>query len=353
MANVKVDVLVVGAGPAGASAACFACEKGANVMMIDARRTIGSDPHCAEYVPRMLALEMDIPDRAVVQKVETMETRLPGRIVETRAPGFVMDRYRFDHGLAEKAAVKGCRVLSGAKLAGIEEDGVFIVKTPAGNENVQAGAVIAADGAGSSTRRMAGLPSFNMLTGVQVEVPLVESLNRTIILFRPEFRHGYAWLFPKGNMCNLGLGMAEAAAGEAWRLLEWLRGGLVEAAVVKDGVLRRSIGAIPVNGPDKTFYSGRILFCGDAAGLTHPITGAGIPQAVLSGDLAGEFAVEGLSSDWEKAAGGYREEIMGRFGRTLDWAAGKRRLLERCWETMDFETLVMKTWPAFPEYRQA
>lgn len=353
MAIIKVDILVVGAGPAGAAAAGSAAETGADVMLIDAKRSIGSEPHCAEYIPRMLGLEMEIPDRAVVQKVEAMETRLPGQTAETKAPGFILDRFRFDHGLAEQAAVKGCRVLSGTRLTGIEENGDIIIKTPGGTEQIRAGAVIAADGAGSSIRRRLGLPSFNKLTGVQVEVPLVQSLSRTIIVFRKEFRHGYAWLFPKSDMGNLGLGMKETSPGEAWMLLEKLRDELVRAQVVGNSVLRRSVGAIPVSGPDIEFHKGRILFCGDAAGLTHPVTGAGIPQAVLSGDQAGKSAAKGLSGDWNEAMNEYREEIVWRFGRTLDWALERRRLMEKEWESMDFETLIMKTWPAFEEYRKA
>ena len=73
-----IDVLVVGGGPAGAMAARAAVKAGARTRLIEAKRRVGSLPHCAEFVPKLLAREVDIPGRAKVQAVKGMDTRVWG-----------------------------------------------------------------------------------------------------------------------------------------------------------------------------------------------------------------------------------------------------------------------------------
>ena len=77
-----------------------------------------------------------------------------------------------------------------------------------------------------------------------MKIPLV----RTRVYFAPEWRHGYAWLFPKNDRANVGLGMRETAPGEAWRALEWFLADLTRQGLVELGVAYKSVGAIPVGG---------------------------------------------------------------------------------------------------------
>ncbi|MBF0529034.1 MAG: NAD(P)/FAD-dependent oxidoreductase, partial [Deltaproteobacteria bacterium] len=212
-------------------------------------------------------------------------------------------------------------------------------------------AVVAADGAASLLRRRFFPDRRQYLAGLQVEVPLRQPLNRTIVAFDPRWRMGYAWLFPKIGVANVGVGLQVGQQPNGWKILDEVIRFFQEAGLIGSGVLARSIGAIVVSGPERRLTCGRIVFAGDAAGLTHPITGAGIHQAVFSGRKAGEaaadFVLTGKTSAWIE----YEKEVLGRYGRTLAWALKKRKLQEEAWDTDDFPNLIRKTWMAYHEYR--
>lgn len=350
MSNNRWDVLVVGAGPAGALAAKAAAEAGVNVLLVDAKRRLGALTHCAEYVPRLLAAEVDFPPRSVVQTVEAMETRTPDQTVISPAPGCILDRGVFDHGLSEAAARAGVEIRAATRLVYVC-GADYILKDFRGEYTVQPVAVVAADGAGSYLRRKNFPGNRPLLAGLQVEVPLVTPIDRTIVVFNRAWRYGYAWLFPKGHVANLGVGLRLDSSFSDRTPLDGAIDYFFQAGLIRPGFLARSAGAIAVGGPEPEMACSHTVLAGDAAGLTHPITGAGIPQAVFSGRLAGEAAAKyvqtGRASVWTE----YQREVLGRYGRTLLWALKKRHRMEEIWDTDDFNKVVRETWPAFHEYR--
>lgn len=338
-----VDVLVVGGGPAGALAAAQAARTGAKVLLVDKKRRFGALPHCAEFVPRLLAREVTFPSRSQVQPVEGMLTRLENEEFFTPGPGWILDRQVFDHGLVLAAAQAGARVWAGAKLTGREGD-TWDIQRGAGTLRVRPGAVVAADGAASATARLAGWPSQALLAGVQMQVPLARPLERTMVFLEPAFRHGYAWLFPQGDAANLGLGCrGDAKPG---RLLDNLRTKLIEQGMILPGVLALAGGAIPVSGPRRELARQNVLLAGDAAGLTHPVTGAGIPQAVFSGLEAGRAAVH-LAGGRAEAGGEYQQKVLARYGGHLARGVAARREMELGWDNGGFSELMAHTWPAW------
>lgn len=336
------DVAVIGGGPAGCRAAWAAARAGASVLLVERKRRLGALPHCAEFVPRALALEMDMPPRSRVQAVEGLETRLADRRRYLAAPGWILDRQVFDHALAQAAALAGAHVLAGAELLDLRGE-TLRIKAPGGPREIIAGAVVAADGAVSATARLFGLPRQSLLAGVQWEVPLARELGRTLVFLEPGFRGGYAWLFPKGGVGNLGVGCAAEAKPLAQ--LAMLQERLMAQGLIKPGVLARGGGAIPVSGP-RFLSRGRLILAGDAAGLTHPVTGAGIPQALASGALAGRAAARAAGG--EAGAGDeYARETDAHWGRYLARGLEARARLEAGWDGGDFTDLMAETWPGW------
>lgn len=338
-----VDVLVAGGGPAGARAGWAAARAGARVLVVERKRRGGALPHCAEFAPRLMALETPVPARARVQAVEGMLTGLAGADRYSPGPGWVLDRQVFDYLLLEQAARAGAEVWVASRLKG-RADSRWLVERAGQTVAVTAGAVVAADGAASAVAGLMGWPRQALLAGVQYTVPLPKPMQRTQVWLDPAYRHGYAWLFPRGASANLGLGCRVQARPR--RLLDDLRQKLVADGVIGPGVLALGGGAIPVGGLRAELVRDNVLLAGDAAGLTHPISGAGIPQAVFSGAEAGRAAAALAGGD--RAAGdAYAQALTLRYGRSLAAGLAARQRQEAEWDGGDFAGLMAATWPAW------
>lgn len=388
--HVAYDILVVGAGPAGSSAAAAAAAAGARTLLIDAKPRIGEQPHCGEFVPRQLFTEFDLDRNCIVQTVDTMETlvvdvaqtddpasgspalSIPfpfGREREEHAedsrsaqeaitlrheipsPGYLIDRVRFDRDLARNAASNGATVISSARLVGHDRD-TWIIKHASERVWVRARLVIAADGPLSKVAEILGLTRPDVLKGVQAEVPLTSALSKTMVFLSTPVVGGYAWLFPKGPVANVGLAVVPDEGIHAARLLDGTLKWLRTLGLIGSGRLARIGGLIPVSGIRSRLVHENVIFCGDAAGLTHPISGAGIPQAVFSGRLAGRAAVKALTSGTTAHLAEYENEIIGRYGGVTNHALAKRGHMMARWKSPDFRETCEETWIAFKGYRK-
>ncbi|AFM22984.1 geranylgeranyl reductase family protein [Desulfomonile tiedjei] len=360
--TIACDVLVVGAGPAGSSAARAAAEMGVDTVLIDAKMRIGEQPHCGEFVPSRLFGEFHLDKSCIIQSVDSMETRILTGLSEfgpdlcipamtTVSPGHMIDRVRFDRDLARKASESGARVFSGTRLIRHKND-YWIARAPESEISFFPRIVIAADGPLSSVGSLLGLPSFQFLKGLQVEVPLAESIGKTIIFLDKAFSGGYGWLFPKGIVANLGIGARPDT--NVRDLLRSLASALITSGMIREGILARYGGIIPVSGLRPSLCVENVIFCGDAAGLTHPVTGAGIPQAVFSGDLAGRAASAAIKNSSDLPIREYEAEVRGRYKGVIDHAVSKRTIMGS-WKTgtdTDYVKLCEQTWIAFKGYRQ-
>ncbi len=354
---IQCDVLVIGAGPAGSCAAASAASVGVSTILIDAKVRIGEQPHCGEFVPSRLFSEFDLDKSCVIQQVEFMETRvLKGlnglhAVVrnEVPSPGFMLDRVRFDRDLARKASAAGADVFCGTRLVAFDK-GCWITSSPQREKAFQPRLVIAADGALSTVARILGLPQPHVIKGIQVEVPLSEPLNKTIIFLDRAFVDGYGWVFPKRNVANVGLGVAQDQ--NASEILEAFLDGLLHTGLIRPGILARSGGMIPVSGLRTTLVQDNVMLCGDAGGLTHPITGAGIPQAVFSGSLAGRAAAEALKTGDRRPLQEYEREIRGRYGGVINHALSKRTAMKEMRLAPDFLKVCENSWIAFKGYKK-
>jgi geranylgeranyl reductase family protein len=379
------DILVVGAGPAGSTAAAAAAREGAETVMIDAKVRIGEQPHCGEFVPERLFSEMGLERTAIIQKVDFMETRVIAagigstsarhcsskvagtcssnqlniRYVEKSeykkseipSPGFLIDRVRFDRDLAREAAAQGVTVFCSTRLVHAEE-GAWLVKHGSEMMILRPKFTIACDGASSTVAASLKLKPPVVLRGLQVEAPLVEPINKTLVFLSRNFAGGYGWVFPKGKAANIGIGALPGKSTHMGKTLNQFLGMLCRERLIRPGTLARSGGLIPVSGIRERLVLDTVVFCGDAAGLTHPITGAGIPQAVFSGDLAGRATAAALRTGDGCYLREYEAEIEARYRGVMDHALSKRALMTNCWNDPDFEAVCEETWIGFKGYRR-
>ncbi|MBU0733866.1 MAG: NAD(P)/FAD-dependent oxidoreductase [Proteobacteria bacterium] len=341
------DVLIVGAGPAGASAARAAAMAGANVVVIEKRRKIGEPVQCAEYIPRLLTREVKIPREAIAQEIQGMTTFIQeSEIVRKRAPGFILHRQEFDKALAMEASKAGAKILTETKALSKKGNKVKTLN-PSGEDEIESSVIIGADGPDSLVGSWIGQKNRKFMCAMQHTVILKQASYDTEVYFSREYPGGYAWLFPKGETANVGVGVLSELGGVAKQAL----GAFKERIKDRIGdVIGITAGRIPVGGPLHSIDGGaRIMLVGDAAGHTHAITGGGIPLAVICGAMAGRAAAAYSGGDKE-AIQDYYYQWRAAFGAILDRAARKREELVTGWSGSDLTELLKRCWVSFGEY---
>lgn len=347
----RVDVLVIGAGPAGSSAARAAAAGGLHALLVEKRPTVGLPVQCAEYVPAQLVHYVPLPERCIARRVRAMRTHLPdGRVVETPASGYMLDRALFDRALATAACQAGAELWTAAPAVAIAPEAHLAqVKRNGALEEVEYRVLIGADGPRSLVGKCVGQVNSEFVHAVQVEVVLSGQHDCTEVYFDPVYPGGYGWFFPKEHTANVGVGVNRRMGGEPRRALEHLMDhlGLSPTAVVG-----RTAGLIPVGGAVGRMRVDNVLLAGDAAGHTHPVTGAGIFAAVVGGTLAGEAAVKALRSGNLELLEEYEKEWSAFMGGPLKHAANKRRYRDERWsdDPAALSQLIQETWVACKGY---
>ena len=324
------DVVVVGAGPAGAAAAITSQRAGLSVMMVD-KAVFPRDKCCGDGLTTLalreletLGLDPDLVDSWY--DVDAAWLRSPsGREIRVPLPSdgryaAVATRLDLDNQLVGLALAAGVDVREGHAFSSIDtttDDGLEVEIDGVGT--VRCGYLIAADGMWSPVRKAVGATidgyrgewhAFRQYAR-NVSGPASE---RLIVWFDADLLPGYAWSFPlPGNRVNIGYGVlrdGERKVGDMadlWRdILE--RPHVVEA-LGPDFELegRHSAWPIPARIDAIPLTSGRVLFVGDAVAATDVMTGEGIGQALLTGRLAAEAIISRVGP--EQVANCYESQV--------------------------------------------
>ncbi|MHC1579841.1 MAG: NAD(P)/FAD-dependent oxidoreductase [Candidatus Alkanophagales archaeon] len=322
MREERYDVVVVGAGPGGSTAARVAAEHGLDVLLIERNQEIGVPVRCAEGVSKRVRDFVSLPEECIAAEASGARIFSPdGTCVELSEKtarrglaevGYVLERKLFDKYLARLAADRGVEVRVKTQAVSVLKDGNsvrgVVVRDISGEAKIFADIVIAADGVESRIGRMAGLETrikpadlevcaqFYM-TGIDVEEDISEFYLGNRIA-----PGGYAWVFPKGERsANVGVGIEAARSKDGARALDYLK-AFVRKKFPEGRVLSHVYGAVPVSGPIKSVADG-IILVGDAARQTDPLTGGGILNAMEAGKIAGEVAAEAFKrKDFSEAS---------------------------------------------------
>lgn len=346
----KADVVVIGAGPAGSSAAASAAAGGVTVLMLDKKDQIGLPVQCAEYVPLSLAAEVPIPAECIAQRVEGFITYIHReQVAQTRAPGYMLNRDVFDRYLAERAAQSGVKLFTKTQAVAVTDQGVLI------NQQgklfmVKAGVIIGSEGPKSVVAQAIHCPSQVMAYAKQITVKLRKRSQWARIYFSPSIPGGYAWLFPKNDLANVGVSVDLSLGGSVATALVEFQQYLIKEGVISEEVIRTTGGAIPIGGPRIRTQQKNLMLVGDAAGHTHPISGEGIFPAIVAGKIAGSLAADSIRTGDLNVLTQYPWQCSTRFGEFIQRGFERKTEYNRNWGKTDFPVLIRKTWFAFPEY---
>ena len=345
------DVLVVGLGPAGASAAAVAARAGLRVVAVDRRREAGRPVQCAEFVPALIGIDVGDLASSVRQSIASMVTFVEDDAADLTHPfpGKMLDRAAFDASLVRDAMAAGAQCRFGASVRRIAGDAVV---TLADGTAIVAAALVGADGPRSRVGRAIGSVNVALVETRQVSVPLLVPHDATDIFLSRSIPGGYGWLFPKGNVANLGAGIDPAHRDRLKAIVAKLHRALVDDRRVGEKVLAVTGGAIPVGGMlgvQHQLGSAHVLLAGDAAGLSNPVTGAGIAAAVYSGKLAGQAAAAVVQGETQ-AALAYEEELRDVLGSALARAVRRRTELADAARRGGDKDALRRGWIAYPQY---
>ncbi|MGQ9805320.1 MAG: geranylgeranyl diphosphate reductase [Chlorobiales bacterium] len=312
------DVVVVGGGPAGASAANELAKKGLSTVLIE--RNLSNAKPCGGAIPLGLIEEFEIPDFLVERKVTAMAVRSPkGKIVTMTMPnGFVgmVRRERFDKFLRERAAQNGATLLEG-KFRTIEETdaGYRLSIDIKGGKTIEIRSkyVIGADGANSKVALDLGFPPNEFkAVAIQQRFHSCDELARYENLVEiwydgevsPDF---YAWVFPKADHIAIGTGTEDGTVN-----VKKLQARFIEKLGIKAKPYYEEAAKIPMH-PRKTFVKGNAMLVGDAAGLVTPSNGEGIFFAMKSGKMAAETLIDHVKGKGSPLAM-YEKKFRKQFG---------------------------------------
>jgi len=328
--NTVYDVVICGAGPAGACAGYEAAAAGLRALILE-KRILPRYKTCGGGLP--LSVGSELPHLVPEAFVEATVTHLrhtwnfgdaylaPLNPDPSDKPMslWMVQRSVFDNALTQRAARAGCEVRDGVSVKSIEPEGETQVRvTTADGEVCFASHVVGADGANGVVARQAGLRLKRMLA-IALEAEIPHEWGRGHETLTPEVGHleyavkqGYAWVFPKAGHLSVGAGMfgrrSAEGRGEASKaeLSRWIVGYLAALGVPADPRTIEFHGhPLPIWGGSEpvTAWNGRVLLAGDAAGMVNPLFGDGISYACRSGALAGETIAAGQSADWTQVLG--------------------------------------------------
>ena len=329
----RYDAIVVGAGPAGSTTAFRLARAGRSVLVVD-RARFPRDKPCGGGVTERAARLLPFSIEPVVEEVATaVDLRLDyGRTIMRNGGAalvYLTQRARLDQYLAEQAAAAGADFRDGVRVTDVETGADGVVVVAADGERVEGSVLVGADGVNGISAGALGLGG-NRHVGVALEGNLPNAKLRAdysgkLVLEFGVVPGGYAWVFPKAEHANFGVGGWGSEGPSLRSHLE----RLCAAHGVSGGDLENVRGhRLPLRSPTSRLASGRALLVGDAAGLIDPVSGDGMFEGFLSSLYASE-AVLALLGGRAESLDPYGERLARRLATHL-WASwGAKVALDR------------------------
>ncbi len=307
-----VDVVVVGAGPAGSTTAKYAAKAGLKVLVLEKRQDIGSPVRCGEGVARMWLDKVGIEPQpewvsnqvegariiSSTGKVFTMDETIAGNEC-----GFVVRRDIFDKWLAKGAIKAGAEYMVKTQVLSLLKEGEKIVGVRArhmGKEfDVKASVVVGADGFESLIGRWAGIDTNVALKNINtcfqyhlVGIKCDKRFNDFYITTKA--KGGYIWVFSKGDdEANVGIGLRASESREPGFPKKILDEFIAENPDFACGkAIEEVAGAVSCCLPIKETVADNIVLVGDAARQIDPLTGGGIVNSIIAGEEAANAMAE-------------------------------------------------------------
>lgn len=354
--SANLDVIVVGAGPGGATTAWKLAEGGARTLLLERAPALPRYKPCGGGIPASVARHVcglapdDFTDLTITHLRHSWKGRRPVLARLEIATGeaaevWMVQRPRFDHYLVARAEAAGATLATGVQVSGVAGTGDRVTVTARDGRAWTARHVVGADGAKGVVSARVGLRLAKRY-GIAREIELPFTGGSDDSRWHPALErgaayldygtvpNGYAWIFPKQGCLSVGSGMLlpRKPAAEENRGVGILLKRAIDTLLASVGLSLPAGGVAPRlwahpipfwTGHERLVTpDGRVLLVGDAAGLVQPLFGEGIQYALRSGDLAARCLLSG-----EAAA--YTDRVRDLFAEEFDAAARVGRIFHR------------------------
>lgn len=304
------DVIVVGAGPAGTTAARFAAEQGVSVLVLEKDRDVGYPVRCGEAVSKDGIEQFIQPDpKWIASTINSFVLISPDetevKINFTRT-GYILERRIFDYELGKLATKAGAQILTKAYVYDLlREDGKITgvkFEHNGDQKEVKGKIIIAADGVESRIGRFAGIKTHVKISDMECCVQFTVSNidvnpNTCYFYFGTEYSPGgYLWVFPKGSdTANIGLGIG----GDKAKLRSPISymNHFLEKKYPLIPKLTMISGGVPCSFTLEEIVKDNVMLVGDAARQVNPLSGGGITSGMIGGSIAGEIAGKAIKQN--------------------------------------------------------
>jgi geranylgeranyl reductase family protein len=321
------EVLVVGAGPAGASAAALLAKEH-DVLLIEEHAQVGLPVQCAGLVaPRVV--EAASAHDCVLNRLHGAVITFPGgaelEFTAKECKAEVVDRSLLDKLLADRAVDAGAELRTSTRFVSIDGEGRYALRTERLREEVGAKVLIGADGYRSEVAKALDLPAWrDLVRGVEVDVDKrMMDQDKVLVWLGSNVAPGFfAWAIPCGDFTRVGLCVKRGVGAPSGYLDKLLRSTGLEGRIIA-----RYSGQIPLGVRSRT-YADAGLVVGDAAGQAKPISGGGVYTSFVAARCAAEAVSAALAQDdvSRKALSPYERRWRAELGKELENGYRARRI---------------------------
>lgn len=352
----EFDILIVGAGPGGSVAAKVAAEDGYSTCIIEKENLSDNGRYkaCGGAMAWELVEEIDYPEEKIARVIESLELHhVDGETYSKEGRGAVVWRSVFDKFLTDMATHEGAELKDNEALLDIEQKGdLYEITTTKGL--YKANYVLAADGVTSRTLKKLNWPDFkadDLILTITKEMKLNRKeiddrlgKDKVHLYFGIEnlIPVGYAWLFPKDDHITVGWGnQINLISNSREEFQQFVNLPAVKTALegCRETIFNPHL--IPV-GLRPQLYNEKVIAIGDAGGIVDPISGKGIPYAMMSGQIAVETIKKCEKKDKLEHIGDYYKKTLDRkFLKILNL---KRKARDRIFENDESLKKFLSLW---------